>query len=188
MGETHPAEKKIVVEFCTADLPLSPKQRLKLVKLVGVRYDPQQDLVKMSCEMFPSQAQNKRYLSDLIDTLVAEARSESDAENGADKFDDVPVDFRHVKWKKRFVFPERWKITPQRQEMLETDRKERALRERQRVEQGLLVDGRKAVEEALKQAPALEEAAIAQARIAMGKSKAGSAGAKRPAKNRQRLS
>lgn len=75
MGEEHPAEKKVVVEFCPRDMPdLTPVQLSKLKKLVGVRYNPETDIVKMSCEMFESQAQNKRYLGDLVDTLLREAR------------------------------------------------------------------------------------------------------------------
>ena len=75
MGEQHPAEKKVVVEFCTLDMPnLTDVQRMKLIKLAGVRYNPETDIVKMSCEMFPSQAQNKRYLGDLVDDMLREAR------------------------------------------------------------------------------------------------------------------
>jgi small subunit ribosomal protein S35 len=75
MGEQHPAEKKVVMEFCTLDMPnLTDVQRMKLIKLAGVRYNPETDIVRMSCEMFPSQAQNKRYLGDLVDDMLREAR------------------------------------------------------------------------------------------------------------------
>jgi small subunit ribosomal protein S35 len=75
MGERHPAEKKVVVEFTTADMPnLTSVQREKLKKLAGVRYNPTTDIVKMSCEMYETQAQNKRYLGDVIDSLLIEAR------------------------------------------------------------------------------------------------------------------
>ena len=75
MGEEHPAAKKVVLEFCPADMTdLTPVQLDKLKKLVGVRYNPETDLVKMSCEMFETQAQNKRYLGDLVDTLLREAK------------------------------------------------------------------------------------------------------------------
>ncbi len=75
MGEQHPAEKKVVLEFCPKDMPdLTEQQRTKLLKLVGVRYNPETEIVKMSSEMFETQAQNKRYLGDLIDTILAEAR------------------------------------------------------------------------------------------------------------------
>src|SRR5277367_5767453 len=75
MGEQHPAEKKVVVEFCPVDMPdLTDVQRDKLKKLAGSRWNPETDIIKMSCEMFETQAQNKRYLGDLVDTLLQEAR------------------------------------------------------------------------------------------------------------------
>ena len=75
MGEEHPAAKKVVLEFCPKDLPdLTDTQREKLIKLVGVRYNPQTEIVKMSSETFETQAQNKRYLGDLVDTLLREAQ------------------------------------------------------------------------------------------------------------------
>ena len=65
----------MVVEFAPRDLSgLTETQRGKLVKLVGARFDPVRGVVKISCEMFELQAQNKRYLSDLVDRLVLEAK------------------------------------------------------------------------------------------------------------------
>lgn len=75
MGEHHPAEKKVVVEFCPEDMPnLTDVQRMKLKKLAGTRYNPEKDIIKMSSEMYESQAQNKRYLGDRVDELLREAR------------------------------------------------------------------------------------------------------------------
>lgn len=75
MGEQHPAEKKVVLEFCPADMHgLTRVQTDKLRKLVGPRFNPETDIIKMSCEMYPSQAQNKRYLGDLVDSLLAESK------------------------------------------------------------------------------------------------------------------
>jgi small subunit ribosomal protein S35 len=74
MGEYHPAEKKVVVEFAPKDLGLTEVQTDKLRKLVGTRYNPTKDSIKMSCESFGQPAQNKRYLSDLVDKLIAEAK------------------------------------------------------------------------------------------------------------------
>lgn len=124
-------------------------QTLKLIKLLGVRYDPQKDLVHMSCEMFETQAQNKRYLGDLVNTLISEAK------NGEDMFEDIPVDFRHVKWKRKLEFPEEWKLTPERRQKLERQREERMLAEEEKMEMegldGGLVDGVKLIEEANKE-------------------------------------
>lgn len=144
MGETHPAAKKVVLEFCTRDLPnLTDAQRIKLVKLVGVRYNPETDLVKMSCDMFETQAQNKRYLGDLVDTLTAEAR------DSTDMFEDVPLDFRHHKPKPKFEFPEKWKLTGQRKAQLEVNWRQRALKDQEREAAGQLVDGPKVIEQVL---------------------------------------
>ncbi|KAG9599272.1 hypothetical protein KCU97_g3576, partial [Aureobasidium melanogenum] len=66
MGEQHPAQRKVVVEFDPQDLSLSPAHTQNLIKLAGVRYNPTTKLVKMSCEDHETQAQNKRYLGDTI--------------------------------------------------------------------------------------------------------------------------
>jgi small subunit ribosomal protein S35 len=150
LGEEHPAAKKVVLEFCTADLPLTPKQRLKLIKLLGPRYDPQKDLVHMSSEMFQTQAQNKRYLGDLVDTLMAEAKNASTEDGGKDPFDDVPVDFRHVKWEKKIEFPEGWKLTDKRRAELKATWEASEAREAERIEAGRVVDGVLLINEAMK--------------------------------------
>lgn len=75
MGEQHPAEKKVVLEFSPQDMPnLTDVQRDKLRKLAGVRYNPEKDIIKMASESFETQAQNKRYLGDMVDKLLKEAR------------------------------------------------------------------------------------------------------------------
>ena len=74
MGEKHPAESKVVMEFTTLDLGLSPVSERKLIKLCGPRYNPEKYVVRIACEMFETQAQNKRYLSDLLDKLLTEAK------------------------------------------------------------------------------------------------------------------
>lgn len=155
MGETHPAAKKIVLEFCTRDLPsLTEPQRIKLIKMVGPRYNPETDIVKMSSEMFETQAQNKRYLGDLVDTLLAEAKDESD------KFEDVPLDFRHHKFKRRAVFPEGWKLSQERREQLEGERQRRVLEEGKREEEGRLVVGAAIIEEAMRALPVRDESRV----------------------------
>lgn len=74
MGEYHPAEKKVVVEFSPQDFGLTSQQQLKLKKLAGARYNPEKEWIKMSCESFEHQAQNKRHLAELVEKLVAEAK------------------------------------------------------------------------------------------------------------------
>ena len=148
MGETHPAEKKIVLEFCTEDLTdLTEPQRIKLIKLLGPRYNPETDIVKMSCEMFETQAQNKRYLGDLVDTLMAEAKDSSDM------FEDVPLDFRHHKFRRKLGFPEAWKLTDERKKQLEDHRSQNLLVEDAKMQAGQIVDGLSIIETRLKEEP-----------------------------------
>ena len=152
MGETHPGSKKIVLEFCTRDLrALTEPQRIKLIKLVGSRYNPETDIVKMSSEMFETPAQNKRYLGDLVDTLIEEAKDETDT------FEDVPLDFRHHKFKPKVEFPDRWKLTKEKREKLEEGRTLRMEQERKREVQGKLVEGVRVVKEAMKRLPVRNE-------------------------------
>ncbi|KAL8784434.1 MAG: hypothetical protein Q9213_003957 [Squamulea squamosa] len=165
MGETHPAAKKVVLEFCTRDLPnLTEAQRIKLVKLIGVRYNPETDLVKMSCEMFETQAQNKRYLGDLVDSLMAEAQ------DSRDMFDDVPLDFRHHKSKPKFEFPEKWKLTEERRAQLEENQRQRELREKEREEVGRLVEGAKVIEQVM-EATTMKVPAAAKVEAPKGKNR-----------------
>lgn len=141
MGETHPAEKKIALEFCTSDLPgLRKAQRIKLIKLVGARYNPQTDVVKMSCEMFQTQAENKSYLLNLVNSLITEAKDNTDT------FEDIPLDFRHHKFKEPIKFPESWKMTPERKKILESEREKNLIAEQERQSKGEVVDGLLAIE------------------------------------------
>jgi small subunit ribosomal protein S35 len=134
MGEAHPASKKVVVEFAPADLPdLNEKQKLKLIKLAGARWSPAKETVRMSCESFESQAQNKRFLGETIGKLLAEARDPN-----ADSFEDVPLDLRHVENKRmqrkqkalhrarlgnpNTGFPVEWRMTEERRAELEAMR------------------------------------------------------------------
>ncbi|KAL2045788.1 hypothetical protein N7G274_002219 [Stereocaulon virgatum] len=151
MGENHPGSNKIVLEFCTRDLQnltsITEPQRIKLIKLVGPRYNPETDIVKMSSEMFETQAQNKRYLGDLVDTLLAEAKNEEDM------FEDVPLDFRHHKFKRRAEFPEEWKLNKERMALLEEKRQNREEVARNREEEGKIVIGSQIIEEAMQALP-----------------------------------
>ena len=91
-----------------------------------MRYNPSTDIVRISSEKFEHAAQNKRYLGDLVDSLVKEVRE------GKDTFEDVPVDLRHFRVKRkdrmkkrnRPVMPERWLMTKERVEELAFERSE----------------------------------------------------------------
>ncbi|KAI9735856.1 MAG: 37S ribosomal protein S24, mitochondrial [Cirrosporium novae-zelandiae] len=167
MGEQHPAEKKVVVEFCTKDIPhLTEPQRIKLIKLAGVRYNPETDIVKMSCEQFPTPAQNKRYLGDVIDSLITEAK------DSKDMLEDMPLDFRHHKFVHRPRFPAEWKITPERQQMLDGQRKEFEAAEQSRIDFGNIVDGTEVIREALKRSIPSPQPILVEARAQTGAKKA----------------
>lgn len=86
MGEFHPAEKKVAVEFSPEDFGLSEVQQMKLRKLAGARYNPEKETIKMSCESFEHQAQNKRYLAELVEKLIAEAKVCVNSFNGLAEF------------------------------------------------------------------------------------------------------
>ncbi len=137
MGEDHPAEKKVVVEFCPADIPgLTTVQQLKLKKLAGIRYNPETEIIKMSSESFETQAQNKRYLGDLVDSLVKEAKDPKDT------FEDVPLDTRHHTFKTKPKFPREWRITEERLKELKMGRELAAQADKMRADSGELVDGK----------------------------------------------
>lgn len=91
MGEFHPAEKKVVVEFSPEDFGLTEVQQMKLRKLAGPRYNPEKETIKMSCESFEHQAQNKRYLAELVEKLVTEAKVCVHSFNGLRGLGNTPI-------------------------------------------------------------------------------------------------
>jgi hypothetical protein len=135
MGEDHPAASKVVLEVSPEDLDLTEVEKSKLIKLAGVRYNPSTKIIKMACESFETQAQNKRYLGDLVEVLLKNAKDPKDT------FEDVPFDFRHHKPKPFYEFPEEWKMTPERKKALDERRAAKLEREHQRELEGKVVDG-----------------------------------------------
>lgn len=170
MGEPHPAARKVVVEFKPERLKdMKGEQLGKLLKLAGARYNPETKVVKMSCESFETQAQNKRYLADTINKLIASAR---DLES--DSFADVPLDTRHHKAKIRPKFPREWIMTAERKKELEEKRRMKMLEEAERVEQDRIVNGIRMIEAATGRDVKKEEAAMgAVARQALPRGKMG---------------
>ncbi|KAI1425043.1 mitochondrial ribosomal subunit protein-domain-containing protein [Xylaria sp. FL1777] len=135
MGEFHPAEKKVVLEFSPNDMPLDDAQKQKLRKLLGPRLNPETDIAKMSCEQFEHPAQNKRYLGDVVNKLVAQAKDPTDM------FEDVPLDTRHHTFKVKPKFPKEWRLTEERRKFLEDTRQKALLLDQKKEEEGTLVDG-----------------------------------------------
>lgn len=166
MGEFHPAEKKVVVEFSPSDFGLTDVQKEKMKKLAGVRYNPEKDIIKMSCESFEHQAQNKRYLAETVEKLVEDAKvgitpAHSHAmrcsqrlansrhecvQDPTDTFEDVPLDLRHHKMKVKPKFPPGWRLSPERSQEVLAYRQEVKLLEEQKVAEGRLIDGREVIE------------------------------------------
>jgi small subunit ribosomal protein S35 len=80
-GEKHPAAKKVVMNFnfvqfrkaVEEDPKFDDLWAHKLKLLLGTRYNPNTDEVRMSCELYPYPAQNKRWLSDKLDELMEAA-------------------------------------------------------------------------------------------------------------------
>ncbi|KAK8115188.1 mitochondrial ribosomal subunit protein-domain-containing protein, partial [Apiospora kogelbergensis] len=140
MGEEHPAASKVVVEFSPRDLPLNEAEQLKLKKLLGARWNPETNVAKMSCEQFDHQAQNKRYLGDLVEKLVAQAKDKTDT------FEDVPLDTRHHQIKVRPQFPKEWRLTEERMQQLDAARQKSLLLDQEKEQSGLLVDGNERVD------------------------------------------
>ncbi|KAJ6017549.1 hypothetical protein N7451_000928 [Penicillium sp. IBT 35674x] len=156
MGEQHPAEPKVVVELASKDLTpkhLTEAQRQTFLKLVGTRYNPQTDIVRMSSEQFGSRAQNKRYLADLVNSLIKEAKT-------GDSYADIPLDLRHHKPKIRPQFPDSWKMTDERRRQLAARREERYNAEKQRE---AIVDGNQIVGHAVLSLPEFNPALKAKA-------------------------
>ncbi|KAI7192573.1 hypothetical protein D0869_04562 [Hortaea werneckii] len=170
MGEHHPASRKVVVDFQPAHLAstLTGPQRTKLCKLAGPRYNPTTGTIKMNCESFETQAQNKRFLADTISKLIAEAKDTTDT------FADVPLDTRHVKRTLKPKFPREWLLTAERKAELESLRRGNLLEEGRKVEQNLLVSGVGAIEQQRAiDAKRAEEPVMAEARQPVGRGKMG---------------
>ena len=76
---THPASRKAVLTVRINDLVdtqniLGSKQSLHKFKLLaGPRWDPDKDIVKISCQMFPTTNMNMKWCSDALDRLIKEA-------------------------------------------------------------------------------------------------------------------
>ncbi|SCV04153.1 LANO_0G08482g1_1 [Lachancea nothofagi CBS 11611] len=109
IGEEHPNARKVVVSLKTNDIGLTDKEVHKFRLLAQTRYDHLTDVFKMSSDRYPEPAQNARYLSDVLQSLIKESKDTSN------DFSDVPLDTRHTiaknlrKNRRDYKFPEEWK-------------------------------------------------------------------------------
>ncbi|KAH8170501.1 mitochondrial ribosomal subunit protein [Sarocladium implicatum] len=143
LGDNHPSDRKVVVQFAPDDLKLTPQQSRKLTKLAGPRYNPSTQLIKMSSDSYQNAAQNKAYLSNLVDDLIAAAKDPKDT------FEDVPLDTRHHQVEKKPKFPKEWLLTKDRKKALENAWEKAMLEDGKRAEAGTLVDGERKIEKFL---------------------------------------
>lgn len=111
IGESHPAERKVVLSFKLADLELSEIEQHKFKLIAGSRYDHQTDVFLMSSDKFIEPSQNASFLSDVLDDLINESKK------NPQEFAELPLDKRHTlaKYKKSqrknkqiIKFPKEW--------------------------------------------------------------------------------
>ncbi|KAG0345935.1 37S ribosomal protein S24, mitochondrial [Podila humilis] len=105
LGEVnHPAAPKVVLTVGIKQLPLTDLELHKFLLLVGSRYDPVQEQIKMSCEKFSDRSQNFKWLSDVLDKLIDEAKKDPESVK------DVALDLRHAQkaMKPKIRFPKEW--------------------------------------------------------------------------------
>lgn len=107
-GEEHPSASKVVLEVDARKLGLSEAELTKLMKLAGTRIDHDTFCIKMSSERFVDPSQNRKYLSDTLDRLIAAAKDTTDT------FEDIPLDRRHMKKKQKLSFPKEWNLSRSR--------------------------------------------------------------------------
>eukprot|EP00123_Amoebidium_parasiticum_P013208 comp21830_c0_seq1/m.31124 comp21830_c0_seq1/g.31124 ORF comp21830_c0_seq1/g.31124 comp21830_c0_seq1/m.31124 type:complete len:356 (-) comp21830_c0_seq1:359-1426(-) len=69
----HPAARKVKLQVFVGELGLPPKAQAALIALAGPRYDAKAKELKLTCDQYPSRAQNKEYLVDVLTSLVTES-------------------------------------------------------------------------------------------------------------------
>ncbi|KAI9308740.1 mitochondrial ribosomal subunit protein-domain-containing protein [Cunninghamella echinulata] len=110
LGEGHPVERKVVLSVKVEDLKLSEVERHKFLLLAGPRYHVDTDELILSSEKFPHLKQNKKYVGDILNKLLKEAKDDKDT------FADIPLNLRQPK--KKLVFPKEW-AKPQQEQSLQ---------------------------------------------------------------------
>lgn len=111
IGESHPGERKVVLQFKLKDLQLNKNAEHKFKLLSGSRYDHKTDIFLMSSDRYLEPAQNASFLSDVLNDLIKESN------NKPEEFSEIPLDKRHTVAKyskkqrknKNFIpFPKEW--------------------------------------------------------------------------------
>ncbi|ORY93306.1 mitochondrial ribosomal subunit protein-domain-containing protein [Syncephalastrum racemosum] len=107
LGEGHPVERKSVLSVNVNKLNLTDAQRHKFLLLAGPRYNVDTQELVLSSEKFPYRNQNKKFVSDTLDRLLAEAKDTKDT------FADIPLKLREPK--KKLTFPKEWARPPKQE-------------------------------------------------------------------------
>ncbi|KAJ1843301.1 37S ribosomal protein S24, mitochondrial, partial [Coemansia sp. RSA 2703] len=103
MGDkTQAQDRKVVLRVQVAKLGLKGPELHKFLLLVGSRYNPETDELKMSEDREITSLLNKKRLADTLNQLISEAKKTDDM------FSDVALDFTYHKYKHKMAFPEEW--------------------------------------------------------------------------------
>ncbi|KAG0677042.1 37S ribosomal protein S24, mitochondrial [Pichia californica] len=111
IGESHPGERKVVLQLKLKDLQLNENAQHKFKLLSGSRYDHKTDIFLMSSDRYLEPAQNASFLSDVLSDLIKESN------NKPEEYADIPLDKRFTNSKyakkqrknKNFIpFPKEW--------------------------------------------------------------------------------
>eukprot|EP00904_Undaria_pinnatifida_P011682 jgi/Undpi1/7644/HiC_scaffold_23.g10117.m1 len=76
----HPAEFKVGLSVPVPLLGLSPKEEERLIQLVGPRYKSKGQMLQLVSDRFPNRIDNKRFLVNLLENILVEARNVDDDE------------------------------------------------------------------------------------------------------------
>ena len=77
-------EHKVTVSVPWKQLPLNEFEKRILMEIVGSRYRPETNELRLTSEQFGSRIENKRHLTSMLDRLVFAARKLADEASGGD--------------------------------------------------------------------------------------------------------
>ena len=79
-----PGEHRVTVKVALSDIPFeNDHERDIFMEIVGPRYNPKKGDLQLSSEKFASRIENKRYLVDMIEKIVANSRQLAKEFNGS---------------------------------------------------------------------------------------------------------
>lgn len=73
-ARTDQRERKVVLKVKVVDLGLDAPATAKLIALVGHRYTPDTDILKLVGRRYPTAEMNKEYLKQLLTNIVVESK------------------------------------------------------------------------------------------------------------------